>query len=202
MNNDSYLTVATPGEGNFTEKRSRFLAFALHVENEEEAKRHLAELRKKYYDARHVCYAYALGPDGTLTRSSDDGEPSGSAGKPLLGQLRSFGVTFTLVAVVRYFGGVKLGTGGLAVAYKTAAADALTAATLEERLVMTAFRISVPYAAADAVLRHCREEEATVTNRQYSATDILLTVSVRQGACERLKEKINRIFSVKFCRGE
>lgn len=202
MNNDSYLTVAIPGEGNFTEKRSRFLAFALHVENEEEAKRHLAELRKKYYDARHICYAYALGPDGAQTRSNDDGEPSGSAGKPLLGQLRSFGVTFTLVAVVRYFGGVKLGTGGLAVAYKTAAAEALAAATLEERLVMTDFRISVPYTDADAVLRHCREEEAAITDRQYSATDMLLTVSVRLGTCERLKEKIGRIFSVKFCREE
>ena len=127
---DTYRTLTTPGEAIYTEKRSKFLAFAHHITNEEEAKEILQTIRKRYYDARHICYAYVLGFEGEHTRSNDDGEPSGSAGKPILGQLRSAEITFTLVAVVRYFGGVKLGTGGLAVAYKTAAAEAISNAII------------------------------------------------------------------------
>ncbi len=195
---DTYKTLASPGEAVFTEKRSRFLAFALPVANEEEAKSRVAELRKKFYDARHVCYAYALGFDASQTRSNDDGEPSGSAGKPILGQLRSFGVTFTLVAVVRYFGGVKLGTGGLAVAYKTAAAEALEAAVIEERIVTTALRFAVPYADADTAMRFVREEGADITLREYTAADTLLTVSVRLNDEERLRQRLAKILTLRM----
>ena len=127
---DVYRTIGQSGEGIYTEKRSKFLAFAHHVADEEEVKRLVQEYKKKYFDARHVCYAYVLGVKGDRFRSNDDGEPSGSAGKPILGQLNSFGVTFTLVVVIRYFGGVKLGTGGLAVAYKVAASEALNASVI------------------------------------------------------------------------
>jgi len=195
---DTYRTLSTPGEGNYTEKRSRFLAFAVPVHDEAEAKAHVAELKKKYYDARHVCYAYVLGFDGSRTRSNDDGEPSGSAGKPILGQLRSAGVTFALVAVVRYFGGVKLGTGGLAVAYKTAAAEALAAATVEERVVQATLRVAAPYAEADTVMRYCREAEAEITHREYTATETLLTVAVRLSREEALRERIAKLLSVRL----
>ncbi len=153
---DTYLTLAAPSEGTYTEKRSRFLAFALHVESEEEVKAHIAGFRKKFYDARHVCYAYTLGNNAERSRANDDGEPSGSAGKPILGQITSFGLTNTLVIVVRYFGGVKLGTGGLFSAYKIAAAEALQCAQIEERIVMTRFTVAASYADADTAMRYIR----------------------------------------------
>ena len=122
MTGDTYLTLSSNGEAVYTEKRSKFYAFAEHVEDEESAKARVAALRKQFYDARHVCFAYALDFDGERTRTNDDGEPSGTAGRPILGALRSAGLTFALIVVVRYFGGVKLGTGGLVVAYREAAA--------------------------------------------------------------------------------
>lgn len=195
---DTYLTLAAPGEAVFTEKRSRFLAFAWHVADEDEAKVRVGELRKKYYDARHVCYAYALGPDASQTRANDDGEPSGSAGKPILGQLRSLGLTYTLVAVVRYFGGVKLGTGGLAVAYKTAAAEALAAATTETCILQAALRVEAPYAEADLLMRYCREAGATITARDYSATHTVLTVAVRLADEDALRRRIGLIHTVRI----
>lgn len=207
---DSYLTLATPGEAQFVEKRSRFIAFAHPVDTEDEAKEIVAAIRKKYYDARHVCYAYALGYDvwtedydpiarGTaIMRANDDGEPGGSAGKPILGQLRSRGVTNVLVAVVRYFGGVKLGTGGLAVAYKTAASDALDAAVIEERLMMTVLRVEVPYTEADTAMRFIRDAGAEITARDYTATSTILTVEMRQSLEDSVRERLTKIYTLKF----
>lgn len=202
MLSDTYRTLSAPGEAQYTEKRSRFLAFALPVADEAEAKQRVAEYRKKYYDARHVCYAYTLGYDGSTTRSNDDGEPSGSAGKPILGQLRSADVTFVLVIVVRYFGGVKLGTGGLAVAYKTAAAEALAAAVIEERIVKAEVRVEVPYSDADTAMRYVRDAGADITARDYTATDTLLTISVRLTDEAALRERLAKILSLKFCNYE
>ncbi len=188
---DKYLTITDNGaEGFYSEKRSRFLAFAHHVDTEEDVKRLVAEYRKKYFDARHVCYAYVLGYQGERTRANDDGEPAGSSGQPILRQLRSFGVTFTLVVVVRYYGGVNLGTGGLVVAYKTAAGEALTAATIEERFVMREFTASIPYAEVDKVMRTIRATEAEVINREYTATHTLFTIRCRLSREQELKEKI------------
>jgi uncharacterized YigZ family protein len=188
---DKYLTITDNGaEGFYSEKRSRFLAFAHHVDTEEDVKRLVAEYRKKYFDARHVCYAYVLGYQGERTRANDDGEPAGSSGQPILRQLRSFGVTFTLVVVVRYYGGVNLGTGGLVVAYKTAAVEALTAATIEERFVMREFTISIPYAEVDKVMRTIRATEAEVINREYTATHTQFTIRCRLSREQELKEKI------------
>ena len=195
---DSYLTLATDGEALFTEKRSKFYAFAYHIESEEDAKSYVAALRKQFYDARHICFAYTLGCDGSITRTNDDGEPSGSAGKPILGQIRSAGLTFALVAVVRYFGGVKLGTGGLAVAYKTAAAEAIAAATTKERLVMNSFTIEIPYPDADTAMRYIRDGEGEIIDRDYTDTATLLTISVRQSLLLPLRERLSKLHTLRF----
>ena len=158
-------------------------------------KKRVAELRKQYYDARHVCYAYVLGNDASITRANDDGEPSGTAGRPILGQIRSAELTFTLVAVIRYFGGVKLGTGGLVVAYKTAAAEAI-AATHEEKIVMERFIIEVPYTEADTAMRFVREGEGEVVGRDYTATHQILTIEVRTSLLVPLQERLSKIYSL------
>lgn len=176
---DVYFTIAAPAEGSYAEKRSRFLAFAFPVSGEDDAKAKIKEVRRKYYDARHVCFAYALGPAAALTRTNDDGEPSGTAGRPILGQLQAFGVTNTLVVVVRYFGGVKLGTGGLGVAYKTAAAEALGAARIEERIVMSPVRVRASYADVDIVMRLARDAAAEMASLDYADTSCTLTLNIR-----------------------
>ena len=183
---DSFLTLQTASEAVYTEKRSKFYAFAYPVECEEDVKQHVAALRKKFYDARHVCYAYALGHDGMQTRCNDDGEPSGSAGKPILGQIRSVGLTRVLVVVVRYFGGVKLGTGGLAVASQV------------EELVMERLVVEVPYADADTAMRFVREGEGEITARDYTATSTLLTIEVRRSLLLPLRERLQKILSLRF----
>lgn len=207
---DSFLTLSTTGESQFVEKRSRFISYAFPITSEEEAKEIVADIRKKYYDARHVCYAYALGYDvwtedydpiarGTaIVRANDDGEPGGSAGKPILGQIRSRSLTNVLVIVVRYFGGVKLGTGGLAVAYKTGASDALDAATIEERLIMASFQAEVPYTEADAAMRIIRDGGAEITARDYTATSTILTVEMRQSLEEGMRERLSKIYTLKI----
>lgn len=205
---DSYLTLSSPGESEFIEKRSRFISFAAHIETEDEAKEFVANLRKRFYDARHVCYAYVLGADvwteeydpiarGTaVMRANDDGEPGGSAGKPILGQLRSRGITNAVVAVVRYFGGVKLGTGGLATAYKTGAAMALDKATVKECMLMEQMVVDVPYADQNAVLKTVRDNGAEILARDYTATSVVLTLSIRQAMADDFRKRIEKIYTV------
>ncbi len=195
---DTFRTITEPGESNYTEKRSRFLGFALHAETEDEVKEMIAAYRKKFYDARHVCWAYVLGNGGERERGNDDGEPSGSAGKPMLGQIHSAGVTNVLVIVVRYFGGVKLGTGGLFAAYKIAAQEALQNAATEERLIMSTFKVVAPYADADTAMRYIREGDGNITARDYTATDCIMTVEVRLSKEEALKERISKILSARI----
>ena len=188
---DKYLTITDQGaEGFYSEKRSRFLAFAHHVETEEDVKKLVTAYRKKYFDARHVCYAYVLGYQGERTRANDDGEPAGSSGQPILRQLRSFGLTFTLVIVVRYYGGVNLGTGGLVVAYKTAAGEALSASTIEERFVKSEFQAHIPYAEVDKAMRTIRALDAEVLHREYTATETILSLRCRLSYEMELKEKL------------
>ena len=228
MTGDTYLTLSNNGEAVYTEKRSKFYAFAEHVEDEESAKARVAALRKQFYDARHVCFAYALDFDGERTRTNDDGEPSGTAGRPILGALRSAGLTFALVVVVRYFGGVKLGTGGLVVAYREAAAAAIAEATTEEfggvklgtgglvvayreaaaaaiaeatteeRLVMGRLRVEVPYADADVAMRFIREGGGEITARDFSAEGTTLTVDIRMSLLAPLRERLAKILSLRF----
>ena len=195
---DTYNALTSTGEAIYTEKRSKFYAFAIPVETEEEIKLWLTEYKKKYYDARHACYAYALGTDGNITRANDDGEPSGTAGRPILGQIRSANVTNILVIVIRYFGGVKLGTGGLCVAYKTAAAEAIANGTIEEKIIKDIVKIEVPYPDADTAMRFIREEGAEIISRDYTATTTILEANIRQKDKEKLVERLQKILSLKL----
>lgn len=195
---DTYRTLLKPSEAKLTEKRSRFLAFAHPVADEQEVKTILERYRKEYYDARHVCYAYVLEADGSVTRANDDGEPSGTAGKPILGQIVSRNLTYTLAVVVRYFGGVKLGTGPLGVAYKTAIAEALDTAEVVERIITGRFRVNVPYADADTAMRFVREAGAEITGRDFDETGSTLTVEVRADDEEALRSRLSKILSLKF----
>lgn len=163
--NEYYRTLATSGEGLYREKGSKFIAFAYRVGSVDEVREVLATVRKKYYDARHVCYAYMLGAARTEFRSNDDGEPSGTAGRPILGQINSRNLTDVLVVVVRYFGGVLLGTGGLIVAYKEAAADALNNAELVEKQVEVVLTIVVEYRQLNEVMKCIREHRAKIVSQ-------------------------------------
>lgn len=195
---DTYTTLTSTSETQLTEKRSRFLAFAMHVDTEEEAKSVVASYKKKYYDARHVCYAYVIGNKGEITRANDDGEPSGTAGRPILGQIQSRQLTYTVGIVVRYFGGVKLGTGPLGVAYKTAIGEALDLAEKEEKIITTSFKVSVPYTEADVAMRFIRDIGANIQSRDYDESGTILTISVRMDDEQTLREKLSKILTLKF----
>lgn len=195
---DSYTTLAAPSEAQVTEKRSRFLAFAQHVATEEEARSVVAQYKKEYYDARHVCYAYVIGDRGETTKSNDDGEPSGTAGRPILGQITAHGLTYVLVIVVRYFGGVKLGTGPLGVAYRTTAAEALDAAETQECVVKATFRVRVPYTEADVAMRFVREAAADIIARDFDEQGTVLTVAVRLDDEQALRERLAKILTLQI----
>ena len=196
---DTYLTLKDSAEAQLTEKRARFLAFALHVDDETQAKEVAAQYKKKFYDARHVCYAYVLGnPQNQTTRAQDDGEPSGTAGRPILGQIISRQLTYTMVVVVRYFGGVKLGTGPLGVAYKTVAGEALDVAEKQTCILRASFRITAPWADADVAMRFVREAGAEITARDYTATHTVMTVSVRLDDEEALRQRLSQILTLQF----
>lgn len=190
---DEYKTITEViGEGFYSEKRSKFLAFAHHVETIDEIKDILASYRKKYYDARHVCYAYVLGADKADFRANDDGEPSSTAGKPILGQINSYDLTNVLVIVVRYYGGVNLGTGGLIVAYRTAAADALDHATIETRLVEEFITYSFPYPMMNAVMRVIKEMQPRIVSQTFDNT-CSISMSIRQEMAPVLRDRLEKL---------
>ena len=190
---DEYKTITEViGEGFYSEKRSKFLAFAHHVETIDEIKDILASYRKKYYDARHVCYAYVLGADKADFRADDDGEPSSTAGKPILGQINSYDLTNVLVIVVRYYGGVNLGTGGLIVAYRTAAADALDHATIETRLVEEVITYSFPYPMMNAVMRVIKEMQPRIVSQTFDNT-CSISMSIRQEMAPVLRDRLEKL---------
>lgn len=164
---DSYRTIAARSEGLYKDKGSKFLAFAEPVSNLDEVKTLLDKYRKDFFDARHVCYAYVLGPDRTEVRSSDDGEPSGTAGRPIMGRLDSLQLTNILVVVVRYFGGILLGTGGLVVAYREATLDALNQAEIVERDVMLPRTLRFPYEKMNEIMRTLKDIEAKITHQDW-----------------------------------
>lgn len=164
---DSYLTIEGSAEAIFKEKSSKFLCYAYHIESEEEITSHLERLRKQYYDATHHCYAWRLGPFGERFRANDDGEPSSTAGKPILGQMLSREVTNCLIVVVRYFGGTKLGVPGLIAAYKESAAAVLDAAKVVERTVDTRIRIDFSYVVMNDVMRIVKEEQPVVESQTF-----------------------------------
>ena len=195
MFDDSYLMLSSPGEGLYKEKGSKFIALAFTVMSEEEVKSALAEVKKKYYDARHHCYAYMIGPDKTCFRSSDDGEPSGTAGKPILNQILSKDLTNVCVIVVRYFGGIKLGVSGLINAYKTAAREALDNATVVEKTVDEVYSLQFAYPLMNEVMRVMKEEGLEQQNTRFEM-DCYLEFSTRKSEADRIVAKFKNIFGV------
>lgn len=191
---DQYHTISenSVGEGYYTEKRSKFLAFAHHVETVEEVKSIVSAYRKQYYDARHCCYAYMLGPEQKAFRANDDGEPSSTAGKPILGQINSAGLTDILIVVVRYYGGVNLGTGGLIVAYRTAAADAIANATIEVRQVEETIKYDFTYPMMNDVMRIVKEMQPQVVDQQFDNT-CSITLRIRKREAEQLRSRLNKL---------
>lgn len=189
---DEFKTIDTIGAGTYSEKRSKFLAFSHHAESVDEVKDIIAAYRKKYFDARHVCYAYVLGPERDVFRANDDGEPSSTAGKPILGQINSCGLTDVLVVVVRYYGGVNLGTGGLIVAYKTAAAEALSAAEVVTKQVEEVVTFSFPYVMMNSVMRVVKEMKPRVISQSYEGACVI-KLGIRKSEAEILKTRLEKL---------
>ena len=185
---DSYKILTKPSEGTYSELRSKFLAFAIPVRTAEEAMEQVAKYQKEYFDARHVCWAYRLGPEGEEYRSNDNGEPSGTAGKPILGQMVSADVSDLIILVIRYFGGVKLGTSGLIVAYRTAAAEALAAAEYDERLVEKELKLTFGYEHMNVVMRMVKDLQPRIAGQDYKDNgDIVMTIAIRLSLVERVQ---------------
>ena len=195
MQTDEYRTVAHEATGIYKEKGSRFLAFAYNVTSADEAKALVKEKQKQFHDARHHCYAWRLGAGDGETKVGDDGEPSGTAGRPILGQILSAELTNIVVIVVRYFGGIKLGTGGLIVAYKTATADALQNADIVLRTFNARLSVSFPYLAMNGVMKTLKDSTANVESQNFD-TDCQMTRSVRIGEKDRLVERLNDVDGV------
>jgi uncharacterized YigZ family protein len=189
---DEYRTLKTEGEGYYTDKRSKFLAFAHHVSTVEEIKDILARYRKKYFDARHVCYAYMLGPERTDFRANDDGEPSSTAGKPILGQINSNELTDILIVVVRYYGGVNLGTSGLIVAYREAAADAIAHSEIETRQVEEIITYNFPYPMMNDVMRIVKDMQPRIVSQTYDNT-CEIRLSIRKSEAEQLRNRLQKL---------
>lgn len=194
---DTFNTIAAPSAGQYTEKRSKFLAFAFPVSSVEDIKPIIEEYQKKYFDARHLCYAYMLGPERLVFRANDNGEPSGTAGKPILGQINSNQLTDILILVVRYFGGVKLGTSGLIQAYKAAAAEAIVAATVIQKTVDVRISISFDYAAMNQVMRVVKEESPAILSQRFDNM-CEMTLSTRASLAPRLRNRLEGLRVVTF----
>lgn len=189
---DSYLTIESDAEAIFKEKSSKFLCYAFHVESEEEIAAHLEILRKRYYDATHHCYAWRLGPFGERFRANDDGEPSSTAGKPILGQLLSREITNCLIVVVRYFGGTKLGVPGLIAAYKESAAAVLDEAKVIERTVDTTVKVDFSYVVMNDVMRIIKDEQPTIVEQIFDNL-CSMTLSIRNSKAELVIGKLRKV---------
>ena len=189
---DSFKTIASIAEGTYSEKRSKFLAFAIPVETVDEVKAYVAEYQKRYYDARHACYAYMLGAERTDFRANDNGEPSGTAGKPILGQINSYGLTNILIIVIRYFGGIKLGTSGLIVAYRQAAIEALENATIIEKTVDEDITFSFEFPMMNSVMKIVKDMNPQIISQGYD-TDCTMTLRIRRGLMPKLRERLMKV---------
>lgn len=201
MQSDEYRTIARPAEGTYTEKRSKFLAFAFPVSNLDEIKGHIERIQKEYYDARHVCYAYMLGHERTNFRANDNGEPSGTAGKPILGQINSNELTDILICVVRYFGGIKLGTSGLIVAYKAAAQECLANAEFIEKTVDETVDIAFEYPFMNDVMRVVKDLSPKILDQGYDQ-DCTMQLQIRQSMMPRLKDRLSKVDTLRIKKEE
>ena len=188
---DTYLTVEAPAEAASRERSSKFLSYIYPVRNEEQIRAHLDALRKRYFDATHHCYAWRLGPQGDRFRANDDGEPSGTAGKPILGQMLSSGITDCLIVVVRYFGGTKLGVPGLIAAYRESAAEAIAAATVVERTVDREIMVDFPYVAMNEIMRAVKECQPAVRAQRFDNL-CTLELTIRESRAEELVERLKK----------
>ncbi len=194
---DTYKTITALAEGIYTEKRSKFIAMALPVRTLDEIKEYLEKYQKQYYDARHVCYAYMLGHERKDFRANDNGEPSGTAGKPILGQINSNELTDILVVVVRYFGGIKLGTSGLIQAYKAAAAEAIAAAEVIEKTVDDEVEVAFEYPFMNDVMRIVKEEEPQIVSQSYDM-DCIMRLRIRRSMMPRLRQRLSKVETLRF----
>ena len=189
---DRYLTINSTGKGYYTEKRSKFYAFAHHVETVDDCKALINEYRKKYFDARHCCYAYMLGPERQEWRANDDGEPSSTGGKPIMGQINSHELTDILVCVIRYYGGVNLGTSGLIEAYRTAAASAIEDADIIECFQKEEVKVHFTYPMMNGVMRIVKEMNPAIVSQSFD-NDCDITLSIRASQAELLKSKLEKL---------
>lgn len=189
---DEIRTIKVEASGLYKEKGSRFISIALPVSTEAEAKKVIESVKKEYCDARHHCYAYRLGINGEIWKASDDGEPSGSAGRPILGQIKSFELTDVIVVVTRYFGGILLGTGGLTAAYRNAAHSALEKAEPVIKLVMEKYRVTFPFAAMNDLMRVLKEEEVIQEDHRFNLS-CTIDISFRRSQGKRLFSRLDRI---------
>lgn len=194
---DTYKTIEGPAEGYITEKKSKFLSFIFPIKNADEVKEIVDAHRKKYYDARHVCWAYMLGWEREEYRVNDDGEPSGTAGRPILGQINSWELTNVLILVIRYFGGTLLGTGGLIKAYKEAAADAIANAIVVEKTVDDIIIIHFDYILLNDVMRVLKQFESVQWEQDFRES-CQMTLQIRRSHSSRLKEMLNSIYGVEI----
>ena len=198
---DTFRTIIKSSEGLYKEKMSKFLSFAEPCTSAEEAKEIVAMYKKEYYDARHVCWAYMIGHQRLEFRSNDDGEPSGTAGKPILGQINSFNLTDLVVIVVRYFGGIKLGTSGLIEAYRTAAAEALSAADIVEKLVEETLEVYFEYPLMGEAMRIVKEEGAKVLIQDFTI-DCRLKLSLRKSLMPKMRDRFEKVLGIKIIEKE
>jgi uncharacterized YigZ family protein len=194
---DLYKTISGEVKGYFTEQRSKFISCALPVQTPEEVKEKVDAFRKQYYDARHICWAYMLGAERTQFRVNDDGEPSSTAGKPILGVINSHRLTNLLIVVIRYFGGIKLGTGGLIAAYRAAAQDAVAHAEIIEKTVDETISIVFEYPFLNSVMKIIKEENPQVISQQFDM-DCEMTLRIRKRDQEKLNEKLLKVESLRF----
>lgn|SRR5574344_865752 len=190
MQSDEFKTISISGEGTYTEKRSKFLAFSHPISSADEAMTIVASYRKKYYDARHVCYAYVLGADRQIFRSNDDGEPNSTAGKPILGQINSNELTNILIVVIRYYGGINLGTGGLIVAYRTAAAEAIKASTVIIEIDEDTITHKFTYPMMNGVMRVIRDMNSRIISQHFDNT-CEIVLAIRKSKTQQLLQKLS-----------
>lgn len=189
---DEYLTISRPSEGLFKDRGSKFLAFAYPVSSEDEIKEIQEKLRSDFHDARHHCYAYMLGPEKEIYRVNDDGEPSSTAGKPILGQIRSFDLTNILIVVIRYFGGTKLGVGGLINAYKTAAEEALKNAKIIKKTLYDIYELQFEYPQMNEIMKIMKEQNIEQLDQNFELS-CSITLALRKAEADKVLSKFNRV---------
>lgn len=194
---DTFKTVKEAAKGLFTEKKSKFISYAIPVQSVDDVKKEIEKYRKEYYDARHVCWAYMLGYERKDFRANDDGEPSGTAGRPILGQINSKGVTDILILVIRYFGGIKLGTSGLITAYKESAAEALNNAEIIEKTVDLNISFQFEYPYLNEVMKIVKELDPVILKQNFDM-NCEMTLSIRQALYDKLISKLEKTDSLKF----